>query len=507
MKARADRSGKPANTNWSPWKNKDTARLDRQIREWQRRVDAGEITCHEALRSCIADLDRMVLGEEQHARLQQTLESVHGQLGIDTFDARELDENKVVQLCAESLASQNVQVRPRTDEARYYQFRNAIDRAFRGEIEERYHEIEHERDEPVRECLRQRLDNCIRTKGMHWKADARAPDTPSFDGLRPKTVSLSDQQKRIGGQGSVVPFVTKAGVHIAGKTTSQDKLAFLEHEHNVARTIFNNMNGEWHPNLVKPWGYGVIHGTPHFLMEELGTQINWGDILQYMNQRKDLTPHEKLEIDGVTQFLEDRMLSVLDYLHRAGFAYNDLKPANIMLDVTGEPILVDIGGMNELGSRAASWTKTMAAPEMLGSERARKRAFARKEPTLVDRLADAALRKLHPKSAALHELGTVKSDVYTAGGMAYCLQRNRHPFWRDGSQPTFSKKNSSERFIRDLMRKNPEKRPTASGARMHEYLSKRILSDAEARAVIRRMMWTIRPPVNAQERKDSGYQE
>ncbi|KAJ7195034.1 hypothetical protein GGX14DRAFT_377334 [Mycena pura] len=61
-------------------------------------------------------------------------------------------------------------------------------------------------------------------------------------------------------------------------------------------------------------------------------------LLAAVNAQKSLSP----------TFL-DEVQSALEHLHRLGFAHNDINPTNVMISLTGAPVLIDFDSCLELG--------------------------------------------------------------------------------------------------------------------------------------------------------------
>jgi serine/threonine protein kinase len=85
-----------------------------------------------------------------------------------------------------------------------------------------------------------------------------------------------------------------------------------------------------HPNIVKVYDYGEHKGVPYLVMEYLmgGTlRQRTGYPMNYREAAKLLLP----------------IARALDYAHRQGIIHRDVKPSNILLTESGEPMLSDFG--------------------------------------------------------------------------------------------------------------------------------------------------------------------
>ena len=94
----------------------------------------------------------------------------------------------------------------------------------------------------------------------------------------------------------------------------------------------------FHPNIVKVLDYGEYEGSPYMVLEylpggtlkqKLGKPINWLDSIQL------LIP----------------VARALEYAHEQGIIHRDVKPSNILLTATNQPLLTDFGIAKILESR------------------------------------------------------------------------------------------------------------------------------------------------------------
>lgn len=113
-----------------------------------------------------------------------------------------------------------------------------------------------------------------------------------------------------------------------------------------------------HPNIVRLFGSGEAAARPYLLLEYLAGPSLF-DVLQSMPKRRLHVP------DAVRAAMH--VGAAVHYLHRRGFIYRDLKPANILLR-EGIPILVDFDVVRPLNRRRPAdrlGTAPYMAPEQI----------------------------------------------------------------------------------------------------------------------------------------------
>jgi len=152
-----------------------------------------------------------------------------------------------------------------------------------------------------------------------------------------------------------------------------------------------------HPNIVTVFDAGVTDGDRPFLVME---HLAQGTLAQRIADGGRIDAHE---IVNVAQ----AMASALTTAHRRGVLHLDVKPANVMLDDDGAPVLGDFGVARlevggTMGTGGVPFSPFYAAPEVLDGQ--------------------------HPTRA---------TDVYGLGATLFTMMAGRPPFWGDDdNQPS-----------------------------------------------------------------------
>ena len=198
---------------------------------------------------------------------------------------------------------------------------------------------------------------------LGWGEGTRLPGGPHLDGLK-----TTYPERFREGEGVIDLIENDEGRRMIAKidrTASAgqgaSELAAYQHVYETAGR---------HPNLATVHGLAVVqHGVgkmPALIMDEVvgdpgeKTMRKLGDAWK----KGAIT---SAEYWGAMQFMGKRMLEVIKHLQEAGLAHNDIKPQNFVVDAkTGEPVLIDLGLHNVVGTRAPGGTEGFSSPGIMG---------------------------------------------------------------------------------------------------------------------------------------------
>ncbi|GAB4574420.1 MAG: hypothetical protein Kow0077_20920 [Anaerolineae bacterium] len=173
--------------------------------------------------------------------------------------------------------------------------------------------------------------------------------------------------------------------------THQDDEMYIMRFRREARAIAQ-LN---HPHIVQLYRYGEAEDLLYMAMQYIEGASLSVVLRSYHQDGQYIEPHEALRIIR-------EVCSALDYAHQKGVIHRDVKPANIMLDITARAILTDFG----LALIQADGTRggVLGTPHYLAPEQARSSANA-----------------------------TPQSDLYSVGVIMYELFTGQRPF--DAKKP------------------------------------------------------------------------
>jgi formylglycine-generating enzyme required for sulfatase activity/predicted Ser/Thr protein kinase len=119
-----------------------------------------------------------------------------------------------------------------------------------------------------------------------------------------------------------------------------------------------------HPNIVPIMDVAEYLGRPYYIM----SYLNGGSLEDLLQKEKKLSTEKALEITS-------KILSALSEVHSKGIIHRDLKPNNVLLNESGEPILIDFGiarveegGKAKTGTGFSIGTPVYMSPEQLDAK-------------------------------------------------------------------------------------------------------------------------------------------
>lgn len=208
---------------------------------------------------------------------------------------------------------------------------------------------------------------------------------PEFEYLGPYKVERTLGR---GGMGTVYKGVhAKSGDEVAVKVIAVGIANNMRFRRRFAAEV-ETLKRLKHPHIVQLVGYGEEQGLLFYSMEYVdGTSLH-----DRMRQQQKLSWQEVIQVGIETT-------SALKHAHDIGIIHRDLKPANLMLNKSGRVKLTDFGIAKLFGS-----TDMTAAGSVIGT-------------------ADYM-----PPEQAEGKSVTVRSDLYSLGGVLYALLAGRAPF-------------------------------------------------------------------------------
>ena len=151
-----------------------------------------------------------------------------------------------------------------------------------------------------------------------------------------------------------------------------------------------------HPNIVPIYGIGTHQGFHYFVMKFVT-----GQTLEYALKRQRLELEPSFDMSQIINIV-CAMFRALDHAHRRGILHRDIKPGNIMLDATEQPILMDFGIVKRLEDARTTQTGVIfGTPQYMSPEQ------------------------------AMGQGQTPATDVYSVGVIAFEMLSGRLPFVAD----------------------------------------------------------------------------
>jgi serine/threonine protein kinase len=112
-----------------------------------------------------------------------------------------------------------------------------------------------------------------------------------------------------------------------------------------------------HPNILNVFDFGEHDGTPYMIVE----YVPGGSLASRMH-------HEPLNHSAIIETLRG-IAKGLDYAHSLGIVHRDVKPANVLLEKDGTPVIADFGLVKLLQSASVSMSGvTTGTPAYMSPE-------------------------------------------------------------------------------------------------------------------------------------------
>ena len=154
------------------------------------------------------------------------------------------------------------------------------------------------------------------------------------------------------------------------------------------RAEAQNMARLRHPNIVTVHETGDYQGRPYFIMDLIDGQSLHDKVNGFVDRPRDAAA------------LVEKVAMAVHHAHQRRVLHNDLKPANILLDTDGQPLITDFG----LARRLAEGADASASGVVGGT-----------------------IGYMSPEQFDGREI-TTASDVYGLGAILYTLLTGRAPF-------------------------------------------------------------------------------
>ncbi len=207
------------------------------------------------------------------------------------------------------------------------------------------------------------------------------------------------EQVEYGGQGVVYKAIQKATKRmVAIKVLLDGPLASKRQRYRFAREVELASRAR-HPNIVTLYESGSIRGRPYFAMEFVeGIPINDYVLL-----------HDLSMEDTVRLFV--KVCHAVSTAHQRGIIHRDLKPSNILVDLDGEPHILDFGLAKDVSESEDEQPMVSLVGQVVGT-----------------------LPYLSPEQVTARGEIDIRTDIYSLGVVLYQLLVGFFPYSVNGDR-------------------------------------------------------------------------
>ena len=206
----------------------------------------------------------------------------------------------------------------------------------------------------------------------------RLLDAPERDGKDGSLVRLGPYRivRRVGGGGMGVVYEAhdeRLGRRVALKVVHSELLLVAKARERFEREMRAASRID-HPHLCPVYEAGEIDGLPYIAMR----YIEGESLAEQLQHRREAKPATRGGSSAATLpqlvHLVEKVARALHAAHEAGLVHRDVKPANILIDGEGEPVLIDFGLAREAESAQLTQTgerlgtPAYMAPEQVSGE-------------------------------------------------------------------------------------------------------------------------------------------
>ena len=305
-------------------------------------------------------------------------------------------------------------------------------------------------------------------------------DAPDLDNLR--QVHADKFQE---GESHISVLESSDGTRkLVGKIERRVAKGHLKKELAAYKKIYAANGGKPHTNLGKVYGMAMVKfgdKTEEAMIMDEVKGYRGSTTMKYLHKAWKENEISSDEYWGAIQFITKRLLGVNKLLADARIVHNDYKPENFVVwddgGDAGEPVLIDLGLHSEAGRFRGGYTDPFVAPEIL------KNPMKTSEKSDAFGLAATVLQGTEQMARGGRDMMPRDGLAITSKGYQQDKYGNpQHAPGRAGVETDYT------RFMDRLLNPDPNARPDSATAMKMGFLADRSIGDAEAKAVIKKVL-------------------